>query len=64
SCGNNVVKGISLSARLPRIDRQLSETVEQVLVFTLSYECDYTLPEDCVKRSRPVTIEKYKIFGK
>ncbi|NWG34589.1 MAG: hypothetical protein HXY42_09120 [Chloroflexi bacterium] len=31
------VKGISLSARLPRITRQLSVTVEQVLVFTLSY---------------------------
>jgi len=49
-CENNVTKWISLSAQPSRTDRRLSEMSEQLLVFALSIERDYTLLEKRVKR--------------
>ena len=49
-CGNDVVKWISLSAQPSRTDRRLSVMSEQVLVFALSIERDYTLMEKRVKQ--------------
>ena len=49
-CENDVVKWISLSAQPSRTDRRLSEMSEQVLVFALSIERDYTLMEKRVKQ--------------
>ena len=45
-----MVKWISLSAQPSRTDRRLSVMSEQVLVFALSIERDYTLMEKRVKR--------------
>jgi hypothetical protein len=49
-CENDVVKWISLSAQPSRTDRRLSVMSEQVLVFALSIERDYTLMEKRVKQ--------------
>jgi len=49
-CENDVVKWISLSAQPSRTDRRLSVMSEQLLVFTLSIERDYTLMEKRVKQ--------------
>ena len=45
-----MVKWISLSAQPSHTDRRLSVMSEQVLVFALSIERDYTLMEKRVKR--------------
>jgi hypothetical protein len=49
-CENDLVKWISLSAQPSRTDRRLSVMSEQVLVFALSIERDYTLMEKRVKQ--------------
>ena len=49
-CENDVTKWISLSAQPSRTDRRLSVMSEQVLVFALSIDRDYTLLEKRVKR--------------
>ena len=45
-----MTKWISLSAQPSRTDRRLSVMSEQLLVFVLSIERDYTLMEKRVKR--------------